>query len=191
VIRLRQSFKSLAASLGLLLMVSVLVAACQAAAAPLETPVAKAPAATSKLIVSADIVQGSQNLTKDLQASNSCVLSSRFPKNSEMVWRARVYDPNTGNLMTQAQLSKVEIKLANGKAINMAFGPHPKNPPGEAYWTGSWVVPKDSPTGTLNYTIVATSTDGRTGEFKPIAVAASLPTITDQTLPDVAQGTSG
>ena len=171
----------------LMMLLGLLVTACQAAAAPAASPTAPAATASTKLIISADVVQGSKNLTKDQQATNSCVLSSRFPRNSEIVWRARVYDPRTGDLMNKSQLSKVEIQLANGKTIAMDYGPHPKNPPGESYWTGSWVVPKDNPTGTLNYTIVATSTDGRTGEYKPISVQSSLPAITDQTLPDLAQ----
>jgi len=171
----------------LIMAVGILLTACQAAAAPAASPTASAATTTSKLILSADVVQGSKNVPKEQQATNSCVLSSRFPRNSEIVWRVRVYDPRTGNMMNKSQLSKVEVQLSNGKTLTMDYGPHPKNPPGESYWTASWVVPKDNPTGTLSYTVVATSTDGRTGEYKPISVQSSLPTITDQTLPDLAQ----
>jgi hypothetical protein len=173
-----------------LVLVALLATACQAGASSV-TPAAPTPAAAPNLILSADVVQGTKNLTKDQLPTNGCVLSSRFPRNSEIVWRARVYDPRTGQLMNKSQLSSVEVQLANGKTIPMEYGPHPKNPPGEAYWTGSWVVPKDAPTGTLSYKIVAKSIDGRTGEFRPFSVASALPTITDQVLPDVASGTSG
>src|SRR5579884_1033883 len=183
----RRSWKSLGASTLLMILIGILVTACQAAAAPTASSTTAATTSTTKLILSSDMVQGTKNLTKDMQATNGCILTSRFPRNSEIVWRARVYDPRTGELMNKTQLSKVEVQLANGKTIAMQYGSHPKNPPGEAYWTGSWVVPKDAPTGTLNYTIVATSTDGRTGEYKPYSVQSSLLTITDQTLPDLAQ----
>jgi hypothetical protein len=136
-------------------------------------------------MISADIVQGSKNIPADQKANHSCTLSSRFPRNSEMVWRAKITDPATGDLMDDTTVDKVQIQLANGETVDMKFGAHPKTPPNEYYWTGSWEVPKDAPTGTVAYTIVATAKDGRTGEFKPImSVAASLPAITDEVYSD-------
>ncbi|MFN8524163.1 MAG: hypothetical protein U0821_13775 [Chloroflexota bacterium] len=157
---------------------------CQAA--PAAAPAGQAPAAGSaaKLFIATDMVWGSKNLVEPLKSKVSCTLTSRFPRNSEMVWRVRVYDPATGEVMDKAAMQKVEVKLANGTAIDMQFGPHPKDPPGEAFWTGSWVVPKEAPTGTLNYTVTATDTKGRTGEWKPFSTAPSLPIILDEVLPD-------
>lgn len=103
-----------------------------------------------------------------------------------MVFRARIYDPRTGDLMDDAALAGVQVRLASGQTIDMKYGAHPKTPPNEYYWTGSWLVPKDNPTGSLSYTIVATDKSGRTGEFKPFGVQSSLPTITDDVLSDVA-----
>jgi hypothetical protein len=76
--------------------------------------------------------------------------------------------------------------LANSTNVDLNYGAHPKDPPNEYYWANSWVIPKDAPTGTLRYSIQATATDGRIGEFEPISVAPSLPSITDETLPDAA-----
>lgn len=167
------------------LTLALVATACAPAPAAPAQPAAPAPAAgASKLFLMVDLVQGSKNIPEAQKTARSCVLNSKFPKNSEMVWRARVFDPATGDLMDNKALGKVEIKLANGKNIDMQYGAHPKDPPGEAYWTGSWVVPKDNPTGTLNYSIVATDTKGRTGEFKPFSVAASLPAIVDEVYPD-------
>ena len=165
----------------LLLGVGFLVAACGGSGnAASSTKATQATSAVAQnVMISADIVQGSKNIPADQKADKSCVLSSRFPRNSEMVWRARIVDPTTGDLMDASVLDKVQIQLANGQTIDMKYGAHPKTPPNEYYWTGSWEVPKDAPTGTLGYTIVATAKDGRTGEYKPIALAASLPAITD------------
>jgi len=165
-------------------MVLLLGLAACSQAAPQEQPTSAAQSGPANLFLAVDMVQGSTNLPKDQQPAKGCVLSSRFPRNSQVVWRARIYDPKTGDLMDDSALSKVEVRLANGQTIAMKYGPHPKNPPGEAYWTASWMVPKDNATGTLKYSITATSTDGRTGEFKPIDVASSLLTITDEVLPD-------
>ena len=172
-------------SIVLLLGVGILVAACGGSGNAASSTQASA-AVTQNLMISADTVQGSKNIPADQKANRSCVLSSRFPRNSEMVWRARIVDPATGDVMDNTVLDKVQVQLANGQTVDMKYGAHPKTPPNEYYWTGSWEVPKDAPTGTLNYTIVATAKDGRTGEFKPItSVAASLPAITDEVYADV------
>jgi hypothetical protein len=164
---------------------ALVAAGCQAAA-PAAAPAPPAGAtATDKLLISADVVQGSRNVPKDQAALKSCVLSSRFPRNSEIVWRVRVYDPRSGDLMDAAALTGVQVQLANGKTVDLAYGAHPKDPPNEYYWASNWVVPKDAPTGTLRYQIMASAADGRTGHFEPFSVASSLPSITEDVLPDV------
>lgn len=102
-----------------------------------------------------------------------------------MVWRVRVGDPVSGKLLGSDELSKLEVRLGNGTVLEAKYGPHPKDPPGESFWTASWVVPKDHPTGSLDYTVVATGKDGRAGEWKPFSTKPSLLTITDETLADV------
>ena len=66
----------------------VLVAAGCQTAAP-AAPAKPAAATIDKLLLSADIVQGSRNVPKEQASLKSCVLSSRFPRNSEIVWRSR------------------------------------------------------------------------------------------------------
>jgi hypothetical protein len=142
-----------------------------------------------QLIVFGDVVQGGQNIPEDQQPMRSCVLTSRFPRNSQIVWRVRVVDPTTGEPMDDTMLDKVEIMLSDGQVFEMEFGVHPPepNPPRDYYWTAAWLVPKDYPTGTLGYTVLATAVDARTGEFKPFDIPASLPTITDEVLQDIAE----
>lgn len=168
-----------------ILVLAMPLLSCQSAA-PTQ---AAAPATTANLFLMVDTVQGSTNVPTAQAAARSCVLNNRFARNSQIVWRARVYDPKTGKLMDDKALSSVQIKLANGKTVDMKYGAHPKSPPGESYWTGSWIVPKDNATGTLNYTVSATATDGRAGSFAPFNVAPSLLSITDEVLPDAAPAT--
>ncbi|HBY97436.1 MAG: hypothetical protein M5U01_03920 [Ardenticatenaceae bacterium] len=174
------------AMVAVLALIPVL-AACQSGPAAAPAQPTAAPQAEN-LFLMVDMVQGSKNVPQDQKALKSCVLTSRFPRNSEIVWRARVFDPRTGELMDDKALSKVEVQLANGETLEMGYGHHPKDPPGEAFWTASWVVPKDQATGTLNYSVVATSADSRSGEFKPFSTKPSLLTITDEVLPDVTEG---
>jgi hypothetical protein len=170
--------------LGLAAGTASLLAACQAApVAQVKTAAPAAPGA-STLFLMVDVVQGSKNLSTEQRASRSCVLASRFPRNSEIVWRARVHDPVSGEPMDGNLAKLVEVQLANGTKLAAKYGPHPKDPPNEDYWTASWVIPKDHATGTLKYKVVATANDGRVGEFEPFPVASSLLTVIDETLPD-------
>ncbi|TAK24554.1 MAG: hypothetical protein EPO26_04860 [Chloroflexota bacterium] len=168
--------------LSLAALPAVLVA-CQA---PAPTPAPPAPVAVgaTKLFLMVDLVQGSKNIPTELRASRSCQLNNRFPRNSEMVWRIRVHDPKTGDPMDDKMLKGVAIKLATGKSADAKFGPHPKDPPNELFWTGSYVVPKDHATGTLKYSVEATAIDGRVGMFEPFPTVVSLPTILEETLAD-------
>lgn len=162
--------------------VALAAVGCQPAPAPTKEA-APAAAGASKLFIAADMVWGSKNLPAD-QRFRSCNLTSRFPRNAEMVWRIRVSDPVSGELLGKEALSKVEVKLSNGQLLTAQFGPHPKDPPNETFWTTSWVIPKDHPTGTLEYSITATDAKGRTGDWKPFITRTSLPTVTDEVLPD-------
>lgn len=150
------------------------------------TPTQGSAAAASNLIISGDIVLGSKNIPADQKPARSCVSSSRFPRNSQMVWRVRIFDPVTGDRMDDTQITSAEARLSNGTVVALKYGAHPKEPPNEFFWTGNWVVPKDHPTGSLDYTVVVTATDGRTGEFQPFITASSKPAITDEVLADIA-----
>jgi hypothetical protein len=149
----------------------------QPAAAP---QVSQAPA---KLFLMVDMVQGSKNVPQDQAASKSCVLNSRFPRNAEIVWRARIFDAKSGDAAGSDAIARAEVRLANAVVVPMRYGPHPANAPNaESFWTGSWVVPMDQPTGTLRYSVAATAVDGRTGTFEPFSTAPSLLTIIDEAL---------
>ena len=123
------------------------------------------------------------NIPTEQAKMRSCVLTSRFARNSEMVWRVRVHDPKSGDALDDKALKSVEVTVA-GKTIAAKFGPHPKEPPNELFWTASWVIPKDQATGTLKYSALATGADGRIGKFEPFPTAPSLPAVIDEVLVD-------
>jgi hypothetical protein len=161
----------------------LLLGGCQAT--PQAAPVSTGPGpAAARLFLAVDMVQGSKNVPTDKKAI-SCTLASRFPRNSEMVWRARVFDPTSGDLVDGPAMDKVQVKLANGQTLDAVYGAHPKDPPGEAFWTASWIIPKDHPTGTLGYMVTATDKKGRSGEWKPFSTAPSQPIVLDEVWPDV------
>lgn len=166
---------------------SALVAALAALALALsacggnEDAEAEADAAPVVLTIAADTVSGPLNIPKAEMAGAVCVLQSRFARNSEIVWRARVMDAE-GNELDDTMLESVKVELADGQVLDMRYGPHPRDNPTDFFWTVAFDIPVDYPTGTLGYEIVAAATDGATGTFKPFEVAPSLLTVTDEVL---------
>lgn len=143
---------------------------------------AEEPEATGALIMAADMVSGPLNIPAEERGSAVCVLQSRYPRNSEVVWRVRVTDGITGETLGDDMLESVQVKLADGQTFDMRFGPHPRDNPTEFFWTSAWDIPADYPTGTVNFEVTATATDGRTASFKPFEVAASLLTVEEEVL---------
>ncbi|HEX5417264.1 MAG TPA: hypothetical protein VFZ25_16490 [Chloroflexota bacterium] len=157
---------------------------CQSAPAQ-PTPAPEA-AGASKLFMDVSMVQSTLNIPQKDQAARGCVMTNRFPRNGEIVWRAKVYDGKTGDPLDDKGISKATVKLADGTAVDMKYGGHPGKNPVDFYWTANWLVPKDHPTGTLNYDIAVAAVDGRTTDYKPLNVAPSLLTITDEVLDTIA-----
>jgi hypothetical protein len=142
---------------------------------------AAATAAKSTLLfIDLDTIRGSKNIPTADAPTQSCVQLSRFAKNEQIVFRARIYD-TTGKAMDDTQLQEVRVTFKDGTTDVLKYGPHPKDPPNESFWTWGWVVPATYPVGTLEYTVTATSKDGAKGTFKQIGLAPC--TITDTVRP--------
>jgi hypothetical protein len=168
-------------------IVLAIAVALLAACSP-EEAASTTAAPTASLIVQADVVSGPLNIPADQAAERICVLQSRFARNSEVVWRARVIDPVTGEQLDDTALENVQVRLADGQVLDMRYGDHPRDNPTDRFWTTSFDIPVDYPSGTLGYEVVATATGGSTGSFVPFNVAASLLTITDEVYETVEEG---
>jgi len=146
--------------------------------APAAAPATAAPVAAAvpkTLVIVGDIVRGPEGLSDAEKAYLSCVQSSRYPQGSQIVWRYEVLDPMTAKPMDDKQLKTVTLTLPDGKTQNLTYGPHPKGPPpGPSFWTTSFKLPKDYPTGAFKYKVVATDTEGRTGTDLQFTVAAAV-----------------
>lgn len=168
---------------GILLLAAVLViSACGDGAEETEETTATTPDLAEPLVLQADLVWGPLNIPEDERAGAVCVNLSQFPRNSEIVWRARVIDPVSGEELGDDALDSVVVNLGDGQTLDMRYGPHPRDNPTDFFWTTSWAIPADYPTGTLDWEVVASGSDGSTGTFKPFDVAPSLLTITDEVL---------
>jgi hypothetical protein len=79
--------------------------------------------------------------------------------------------------MDDVTLESVEIMLPDGQTFEAEYGGHPPNDSTDYFWATSWEIPEDYPTGSLPYTVIAASVDGRSGEFNEFNVTPSLLTI--------------
>lgn len=160
----------------------LVLSSCGDSAEETETTTAATITMQEPLVIQADTVSGPLNIPEEEAGSAVCVLQSRFARNSEIVWRARAIDPVSGEELGDDALESVVVNLGDGQTLEMRYGPHPRDNPTDFFWTTSFDIPADYPTGTLDYEIVATASDGRSGDFRPFDVAPSLLTVTEETL---------
>jgi hypothetical protein len=111
-----------------------------------------------------------------------------------VVWRVRIIDAASGKEIPvpskelvdkqakkeeTARLSegiKVQVHLSDGLVLSMHFGPHGAKPPYTDYfWTTSWVIPKNYPTGATSYRITAQWPEkNKRGEWIPFNTMPAL-----------------
>jgi hypothetical protein len=138
----------------------------------LQSPVSLAgQAAPTKLTVYGDVAYfwGMGN-------PMNCVLTSRFKRGEPMGFRVTALDPVTGE---RDRASKLVVHLTyGGKTIDLPMRDRQTDAqPERAFFVAKWVVPADAPPGIVKYTVSATDSKGRTGEFKPFDVQTSQITI--------------
>lgn len=158
------------------------LSACGDSAEETEDTTVTTVAVQEPLVIQADTVSGPLNIPAEEGGSAVCVQQSRFARNSEIVWRARVIDPVSGEQLGDEALESVVVNLGDGQTLDMRYGPHPRDNPTDSFWATSFDISADYPTGTLDYEVVATATDGRTATFRPFDVASSLLTVTEEVL---------
>lgn len=164
------------------MVISLLVlSACADAAEEPEDTTPATVAVAEPLVIQADTVSGPLNIPEG-EGTSVCVQQSRFARNSEIVWRARIIDPVSGDELGDDALESVVVNLGDGQTLEMRYGPHPRDNPTDSFWTTSFDIPADYPTGSLDYEIVAAATDERAASFRPFDVAPSLLTVTEEVL---------
>lgn len=176
---MRRSTRIAAASLALLLA----AASCGAptgegapTAAPTVAPTVVATATpapkAAHLMLVVDTVRGQAGLTADekkldVATGLHCVVMSRFPQGSRIVWRVKVIDPLANASLDDKALEYVRLTLPDGTTQDLKYGGHggTKENPADRFWATGWTVPDDYPTGVLNHKIEAKNLEGAIGVY--------------------------
>jgi hypothetical protein len=147
--------------------------------------------AEQSLVLAADMVRGHENPMGPV-----CALTSRYRQGEMVTWRARIIDPGTSkavpipveellvkhpskeDLAAMTKGISVVVHLSDGLIFPMHFGPHPPKEKTDYFWSASWVIPKNFPTGSMDYWIaVDWPTEGKTGRWSPFNVGISKLTV--------------
>lgn len=127
----------------------------------------------ARLFFEGDMVRGG---TAAGTTGPTCVLASQFKRREAVVWRIRVRDQG-GKDLDGSRLKSLAVKLPDGQMFAARFGAHPKGGDSDHFWSTSWVVPADYPTGSFAYSVVASDNDGSVHTWAPFNVALSQLTI--------------
>lgn len=134
---------------------------------------ATSAAEASPLFFEGDMVRGGSAAGA---TGPTCVLASQFKRQEVVVWRIRVRDAS-GKNVDASMLKSVVVELPNGQSFPARFGPHPKGQNTDQFWSTSWKVPADYPTGTFAYKVTAIDKNGAAQTWAPFNIAPSQLTI--------------
>jgi len=139
-----------------------------------ETVLAPPAVAADKLFFEGDMVRGRP---KSGPTGPVCVLTSQFKQGEMVVWRVRVLDPAKSEQLGKAGLKSLVVELPDGEKVKMHFGTHPRKKATDSFWSGSWQIPANYPTGSLSYKVVATDQGGKVHSWTPFNVRNSQLTV--------------
>jgi hypothetical protein len=99
-----------------------------------------------------------------------CVQSGVFKRGMRLVFRYEILDTSTGKRVTDKDGAITKVRLQHGEELTARWairGSVAALPDSAWMWDIAWDIPPDYPVGSLDYTIVVTTKDGRTGTFTP------------------------
>jgi len=117
---------------------------------PTDTPTATPEPEPENYVVTAETGTGS--VPEGAAFASACSATRRFVPGMMVVWYVGIYDPETGDQLTDEDLESVVINVDGGPEVELGWaGDDEENPAQE--WGGSWTLPGDISTGTYAYTV--------------------------------------
>jgi len=108
-------------------------------------------------VVTAETGAGSEGVP-DASFVSSCAPSTRFVPGMQVVFYVGIYDPETGDQLTDEDLESAVVNIDGGQSVELGWaGDDEENAAQE--WAGSYVIPEDTETGTKSYSVEVTDGD--------------------------------
>ena len=115
-------------------------------------------------VVTDDVIAGEQGIPDGAGGFASAGRPQRaFVPGMEAIFKIGVWDPETGDIVSDEALTEARVDLDTGDEVELEFSRD------EREWTGSWVIPEDAEPGTVGYTVEVSNA----AEFTDVGVAAS------------------
>lgn len=134
-------------------------------ATPTPTPTPEPP---TTYVVSEDLLAGSDGIPKDAGLVSSCSPTRTFMGGMLAVWHVGVYDPATGDPVTNDTIDSMVVSMDDGTEVKLQWAGDDEEH-AEPLWKGSWEVPKDAAPGTVKYSVDVTGSDAN---YRNVEVAA-------------------
>jgi hypothetical protein len=123
---------------------------------PTDTPTATPEPEPENYVVTAET--GTGEVPEGAAFASACSATRRFVPGMLAVFYVGIYDPETGDQLTDEDLDSVVVNVDGGETVELAWaGDDEENPADE--WSGSWQLPDDISTGTYAYTVEVTDGD--------------------------------
>jgi len=109
-------------------------------------------------VVTAETGTGSEGVPESAGFVSACSPTRRFVPGMQAIFYVGIWDPETGDQLTDEDLSSVVVNIDGGPQVELGWAGDDEENPAEE-WGGSWVIPDDMEPGTVSYTVEVTDGD--------------------------------
>ncbi|WP_017342791.1 MULTISPECIES: hypothetical protein [Halorubrum] len=109
-------------------------------------------------VVTAETGAGSEGVPETAGFISACSASRRFVPGMQVVFYVGIFDPETGDQLTDEDLGSVVVNVEGVQEVELGWAGDDEENPAEE-WGGSFVLPEDIETGSYSYTVEVSNGD--------------------------------
>lgn len=157
--------------------ITVLVAGVAAVAAVTATALAVTPGETpfpSPTIAS--VFVSTRTVTTPSSPLGAGILTNYYPRGGTVAFQVFAAETKSGQVLTAGDVKYAYVKIPGQPNVKLSYTAQVKK--GDPTWLGTWTVPADYPTGTVQFAVRFKTTGKQYGNFVQIPVATSQLNVT-------------
>lgn len=137
---------------------------------PTESP-SPTPEPPENYVVTDDMGTGSEGIPSGASFVSACAPTRKFIPGMHAVWYVGVYDPETGEQLTDETIDEMTVEFTNRdwEPVKLTWAGDDEEHPADE-WNGATVIPEDTETGTVKYTVSITNGDA---DFRNVGILAN------------------